>query len=260
MQVPIKSGTRLHAVTGWRHVLLLIIVFGSLALVFMMQPIGQDQAYHDFGDRRAYFGIPNLFDVISNLPFLFVGLAGMKFCFEHRSGGFMPAWFAFFAGVAMVSAGSGYYHLDPDNETLLWDRLPMTIALMGLFAALIAEYVNARLGRYILLPALLTGLSSVIYWQWSDDLRFYVWVQFFPLLIIPILMSLFQARYSRQRLLLVALACYMLAKLLEAYDRETFTLTNGLLSGHSLKHLLAALGCLSLLVMLSTRRLINPTR
>lgn len=260
MQVPIKPGTRLYAWASWRHVLLLIIVFGSLALVFTMQPIFQDQAYHDFGDRRAYFGIPNFFDVMSNLPFLFVGLAGMKFCWGHRSKGYLPSWFAFFAGVAMVSAGSGYYHLNPDNETLLWDRLPMTIALMGLFAALIAEYVNARLGRYILLPALLTGLSSVIYWYWSGDLRFYVWVQFFPLLTIPVLMSLFQTGYSHQRLLLVALACYMLAKLLEAYDWETFTLTNGLLSGHSLKHLLAALGCLSLLVMLRIRRLITPTR
>jgi hypothetical protein len=101
------------------------------------------------------------------------------------------------------------------------------------------------------------GLSSVIYWHWFDDLRFYVWIQFIPLLIVPILMALFRPRYSHQWLLLVALACYMLAKLSEAYDREVFVFTQSLFSGHTLKHLLAALGCFSVLMMLKMRKLID---
>lgn len=257
MQEPHKQATQTSFGIGWRHVLLLSIVIGSLVLVLSMQPFGQDQAYHDFGDRRTFFGIPNFFDVISNIPFLLVGIAGINFCFAARSVSFRAAWLTFFAGVAIVSVGSGYYHWNPTNETLVWDRLPMTIGFMGLFAALLAEYVNASFGRFLLAPAIMMGLFSVFYWHWFDDLRFYVWIQFIPLLTIPVLMMLFQSSYSRQWLLLVALACYMFAKLFEAYDREVFEFTQGLFSGHSLKHLMAALGCLSVLVLLETRRLVG---
>ena len=239
---------------GWRKILLLIIAIGSLAIMMSFQPIEQSLDYHDFGDRRAFIGIPNFFDVVTNIPFLVVGMAGIKFCLGNRSPSFRMAWIAFFAGVALVSAGSGYYHWNPSNDTLLWDRLPITVAFMGLFAALLAEYVSAGWGRCLLVPAMLTGLFSVLYWHWFDDLRFYVWIQFVPLLIIPILMVLFRPEYSRQWLLMVAFACYFLAKILEAYDREVFAFTQNLFSGHSFKHLLAALGCLSILVMLKTRK------
>ena len=257
MQEPNKQVAQPSFGIGWRHVLLLIIVIGSLVLVLSMQPFGQDPGYHDFGDQRTFFGSPNFFDVISNIPFLLVGMAGINFCYGNRSVSFRAAWLTFFAGVAIVSVGSGYYHWNPTNETLVWDRLPMTIGFMGLLIALLAEYVSAGLGRFLLAPAIIAGLSSVFYWHWFDDLRFYVWIQFFPLLTIPFLMMLFRPRYSHQWLLLVALACYMFAKLLEAYDREVFVLTQSFFSGHSLKHLLAALGCLSVLVMIKKRKLVN---
>src|SRR5674476_559034 len=239
---------------NWRHALLLVVVFGSLAIMLSMQPIKQDQAYHDFADHVAWLGIPNFFDVISNIPFLLVAIAGLRFCRSSLLMGYRPAWITFFAGVAIISAGSAWYHLNPNNDTLVWDRLPMTIAFMGLLAALLAEYVNARLGRFLLVPAIMAGLSSVVYWHRFDDLRFYVWIQFMPLLIVPILMALFRRKYSHQTLLPVALSFYILAKLLEAYDREVFAFTQGLFSGHSLKHLMSALGCYSVLMMLKMRK------
>ncbi|MDD2777064.1 MAG: alkaline phytoceramidase [Gallionella sp.] len=248
------TGRELVFKMGWRQVLLLVIVIGSLAVIMSLQPIKQNLHYHDFGDRRAFFGIPNFFDVLTNMPFLLVGMAGVHFCWGRRALSFRLAWLTFFTGVAMVSAGSGYYHWHPNNDTLVWDRLPMTVAFMGLFAALLAEYVSAKLGKYLLAPAILAGLFSVYYWHWFDDLRFYVWIQFVPLLTIPFLMGLFRPKYSRQWLLLVALGCYMLAKLLEFYDGEVFNLTQSHFSGHSFKHLLAALGCLFILAMLKTRK------
>lgn len=242
---------------GWRWALLLLIVIGSLAIILSIPPLAQNPDYHDFGDRREFFGIPNFFDVLSNAPFLLVGIAGISFCSASRSANCSAAWVTFFAGVAMVSVGSGYYHLNPTDETLVWDRLPMTIGFMGLFVALLAEYVNAGLGRFLLLPAITIGLSSVYYWHRFDDLRFYVWIQFMPLLTIPFLMMMFRPRYSHQWLLIVAFACYMFAKLLETYDREVFIFTQGHLSGHSFKHLLASLGCLAVLVMLRKRGAIH---
>lgn len=238
---------------NWRHALLLLIVIGSLALVLAMQPIRQVADYHDFADQRPFFGVANFLDVISNIPFLLVGIAGMRFCHANRLLSTRPAWFVFFTGVAIISAGSVYYHFNPHNGTLFWDRLPMTIAFMGLLVALLAEYVNVQLARYLLLPAVLAGFFSVLYWHWSGDLRFYAWIQFFPLLMIPVVMVLFPRKYPYQWLLPAALAVYLLAKVAEVYDSEVFMFSQGLLSGHTLKHLLAALSCFAVLVMLRMR-------
>lgn len=253
MQKLNKPTTFIPIGISWRHALLLVIVVGSLAFMLSLQPFEQDPNYHHFADNRVFFGISNFFDVMSNIPFLLVGMAGISFCLGNRLMSLKSAWLTFFAGVAIVSAGSAYYHVNPDNETLVWDRLPMTIGFMGLFVALLAEYVSVRLGRFLLMPALLAGISSVLYWRWFNDLRFYYWIQLIPLLIVPAVIVLFRPKYSHQWLLLLALACYMLAKISEAFDREVFAYSQSLISGHSLKHLLAAAGCFSVLVMLKIR-------
>jgi hypothetical protein len=252
-----KPSTLLSLRSLWRHLLLVFIVAGSLALMLSQHPFGQDPKYHDFADRRVFFGIPNFFDVISNLAFLFVGIAGVRFCLRNGFGALRPAWIALFMGVALVSIGSAYYHWNPNNETLVWDRFPMTIGFMGLFVALWGEYVSETIGKFLLVPAILLGFCSALYAHWFDDLRFYYWIQLIPLLLVPVVMGLFRSRYSHQRLLLLALACYIFAKVSEAHDREVFILTHGLCSGHALKHLLAALGCLTILGMLKTRKLLH---
>lgn len=252
MKVDKKSRDYLLGV-GWRHILLLLIVFGTLAFILSMPAIYQNPAYHQFSDSRELLGIPNFFDVVSNIPFLLVGVAGVIHCRKSNLMCFPLAWLSFFIGVSIVSLGSAYYHWHPSSAALLWDRLPMTIAFMGLFVALLTEYVAISLGKVLLLPALLLGLLSVLYWHWFDDLRLYFWVQLMPLLTVPVVMVLFRPIYSHQWLLLGALGCYILAKVTETYDREIFIFTLQLLGGHALKHLLAALGCFSVLMMLKKR-------
>jgi hypothetical protein len=252
-----KPRTLLSLQSLWRHLLLLFIVVGSLALMLSQHPFGQDPKYHDFADRRVFFGIPNFSDVTSNLVFLFVGIAGVRFCLRSGFGSLRPAWLALFTGVALVSVGSAHYHWNPNSETLVWDRFPMTIGFMGLLAALWGEYVCKNIGKVLLVPAILVGFCSVLYAHWFDDLRFYYWIQLIPLLILPVVMGLFRSGYSHQWLLLVALACYIFAKVSEAHDREMFIFTHGLCSGHALKHLLAGLGCFTILRMLKTRKLLH---
>lgn len=239
----------------WRHLVVLATVVGSLLLMLSLQPFGQDPAYHRFADRRVFFGIPNFSDVASNLAFLAVGIAGLRTCLTLHLGSARNAWTALFTGVVLVGAGSAYYHWNPSNATLVWDRLPMTIGFMGLFAALLGEYVSTRLGAAILFPVLLFGLFSVLYGYWADDLRLYYWVQLIPLLMIPLVIVLYRDRaaYSHQWLLLAALGGYALAKLAEVYDAEIFILTKGLLSGHTAKHLLSAAGCFAIVRMLQSR-------
>lgn len=237
----------------WRHFLMVLLVVGSLAFLMLQKPFGQTAEYHNFADKRAFFNISNFLDVASNFAFLIVGIAGLRICLRNRLGNLRTAWIVLFAGVTLVSVGSAYYHWNPNNQTLVWDRLPMTIGFMGLFVALLGEYIGERLGA-LLVPMLVLGASSVFYWHWFDDLRFYIWVQLIPLLTIPVIMILYRARYSHRWLLLVALGCYALAKISEVGDENIFRLSQGIISGHTIKHLLSALGCLSILLMLLRRK------
>ena len=239
----------------WRHGVIALLVVASAVGLALVDPIPQDLRYHAFSDSRRLFGIPNFFDVISNVPFLIAGLGGLRVTLREPKGASAAGWTVLFAGVTLVSAGSAYYHLAPSNATLVWDRLPMTIGFMGLFSALLAEFLNPRLGKLALAPAILIGAASVVYWYLTDDLRFYAWVQFMPLAVVLAVVFLFRSRYSQQWLLLVALVLYALAKVTEALDAGIFDATGERISGHTIKHLLAAAGCYCLYRMIALRRL-----
>ena len=171
---------------SWRIVLLLSVVVAGIIVASVADPVAQDPAYHRFADTRSFFGIPNFFDVVSNLLFAAVGTAGLLVV---ARGGFVLetkfAWLTFFAGVFLTAAGSGYYHFEPDNRTLAWDRLPMTIAIMSFVAIVIGEYLSMRAARRLLVPLLLVGAASVLHWAYTEsighgDLRSYALVQFLP--------------------------------------------------------------------------------
>lgn len=235
----------------------------TLVVATFISPVSQDPGYHNFADLRPLMGVPNFGNVVSNIGFLIVGLLGLLMTlgpkryelFDHASDA-IPYIIAF-TGVTLVAFGSSYYHWIPSNETLLWDRLPMTIAFMSLFAAVIADRINRRVGLCILLPTLLVaGVMSVLYWYWTEligqgDLRPYAVVQFFPIVTILIILWLFpQHRYTDTRSLLYVIACYGAAKLLEAFDKEILDFLGGFMSGHSLKHIVSAIAVYFLLHML----------
>lgn len=233
------------------------IVVASLAV----GPVAQDPAYHLFSDERLFFGIPNFLNVASNLPFLVVGIAGWRLVHtatEITSPATSSAWRIFFLGVALTAFGSGYFHLNPNNHTLVWDRLPMTIAFMSLLCIVVAEYYSATLAQKLLLPLLLVGAGSVAYWALTEmrgegDLRPYAIVQFVPMLLVPLLIFWRKTNSDLGAYVGWTIVFYAAAKLAEHFDPEIFALTNGL-SGHSLKHLLASLAPASLVYGLLQRR------
>jgi Ceramidase len=240
---------------GWgRPALLLATFLAAVLAVFSVGPVAQDTAYHDFADARPWAGIANFGDVMSNLPFAVVGIVALVILWRKRSqlfanaSDFLP-YAIFFVGVAFVSLGSGYYHAEPSTERLFWDRLPMTVAFMALFAAFIADRMDRWLGIHVALPVLLlAGALSVVYWQWSEaeghgDLRPYGLVQFYPMLAIPLICWLYpKGRYTDGRYVVMVLGWYGLAKLLEHFDGHVFDLLGHAVSGHTLKHLAAAVG------------------
>ena len=227
----------------------------ALGLLFT-KPIHQAQTYHEFVDGRAALAIPNLLNVLSNMPFAVIGTAGLVWL--RRNAGALPstlrqAYATMLAGTLLTGVGSAYYHWTPSDVTLVWDRLPMAIAFAGLFTAVIGERISLRAAKLLLAPLLIFGLGSVVYWQSFDDLRPYILAQFFPLLAIPLMLWWFPAMYSRGHDIIIALGLYVGAKLLEAADGAVFQ-WGQITSGHSLKHLLAAVAAYWLVRMLQRRQ------
>ena len=233
--------------------LLSAIIGISLIGVFFLGPINQDPAYHNFADIRSIFGIPNFFNFISNIPFLLVGVYGALYTTNYRQKKAPVSWITLFIGVALVCFGSGYYHLNPAYDPLVWDRLPITIGFMGLVTGILSESINPKIERYLLLPAVLLGVLSVMVWEFTNDLRLYLWVQAISILIIPLVLLLFKGGYTHRAYYFYAFLLYIIAKLFEALDREVYDITGNLISGHTLKHLFAAGAIYSLYLMLRRR-------
>jgi hypothetical protein len=221
--------------------------------------VAQDPAYHQFADTRPLLGIPNSLNVLSNLPFAIVGLAGLAAV--ARMGGWERwPYAALFAGVALTSIGSAYYHLAPDNWTLVWDRLPMTVGFMGLLTAVLAERLSSRVARRLFVPLLAFGVVSVAYWYWTEvhgagDLRPYMLVQFGSLLVILIALLAAPSPYGGDGFLYLALGAYLLAKVFESADAAIYE-AGRIVSGHTVKHIVAAAALWFIVAMLRRR---SPT-
>jgi hypothetical protein len=233
----------------------------SVAAALLLPATPQPPAYHDFADTRAGFGTENFLDVVSNLGFVIVGIAGLVAVLRPATRFEYPAerwpYGAFFLGLALTAAGSAYYHLAPDNGRLFWDRLPITIALMSLIAAQIVDRVNVRAGLLLLLPMLLVGAASAIYWIATEragagNLVPYVVLQGYAVTILVMIAWLYPSRYTRGGDIYWVFAAYAASKLLELLDREVFAL-GGLVSGHTLKHVAAAVAGLLVCRMLLLR-------
>jgi hypothetical protein len=244
-----------------------------LVVVDLLLPrIPQPQSYHMFANQRSFLGVPNFADVVSNVPFAIVGIWGLIYLLrlnaEEISLRFLDRrelwpYLLIFVGLILTSIGSSYYHLHPDNDRLVWDRVPMTIVFMSLIAALIMERMNLRAGLWLWPLLLLIGVGSVAQWHWSEvhgvgDLRFYGTVQAYSVLFL-LLALLFPARYTCGRDWLFVAGCYVLAKILETFDRPIFEMTGQVVSGHTLKHLAAACAGYFILRMLQNRQPIGRT-
>ncbi|KAJ9552342.1 hypothetical protein OSB04_016387 [Centaurea solstitialis] len=240
----------------------IVAIVCFIVLMFVTPSIPQDQEYHDFADQRQFLGIPNALNVISNVPFFIIGVIGLILCyyknfFKLSLRGELCGWTFFYVGVAAVGFGSSYYHLNPNDATLVWDRLPMTIAFTSIIAIFIIERIDERKGTFSIVPLLLVGVVSILYWRYFDDLRPYALVQFVPCIAIPVMAIMLPPMYTHSSYWLWAAGFYLLAKVLEAIDDTIYGWTHHIVSGHTLKHLCAAMVPVFLTLMLAKRETIT---
>lgn len=227
------------------------VFYGFLALVVLalivVGKIEQDQHYHEFADEYPLFGIPNALNVLSNIPFTVIGIIGLfnfrKMAANQKELSWIALWM--FLGFTLIGFGSAYYHIDPTSKTLIWDRLPMTMVFMSLFSLILGPCYDERLQGRIFLILAGFGLLSVGLWAITDDLRPYIMVQFIPLVFTPFILIASPRRWPNAKHLWFAVFWYVGAKFCEFFD-ETIMIELGIISGHTLKHLLAFMAMVNL--------------
>jgi len=247
-----------------RQLLLISIALSLFAALFFMTPIAQDQAYHQFSDANTLFSIPNFWNVVSNLPFIIIGALGLTLLAKGTPKGGLSelrtAYITFFIGLIMTGIGSSYYHWNPNNASLVWDRLPMTISFMAFFTVVLGENISLTFAKRLFYPLLAIGIFTVVYWIMTEssgagDLRPYILVQFLPVIMIPLILWLYPSPFGGQRYIVLVLLAYVLAKLMEHYDHQVHEMLQGIMSGHAIKHVVAALGTYFFYLALKKRRL-----
>jgi len=243
------------------YVLIVLITLLVIYWFFSSNPIPQDLNYHAFSDSRELFGVSNFWNVVSSVLFFIVGVVGLYKILIVRSlcliDDIQFMYVVLFGACILIAFGSAYYHLLTDNLSLLWDRLPMSVAFMTLFMIIISEFVSLRAGKLLFVPLICAGITSVVYWyigetQGQGDLRLYALVQFYPLLIIPVVLVFFKSRYTQVGYYWALLSVYAMSKVFEYLDREIFEYTN-MISGHTIKHVFAAMSVGILLVTYQKR-------
>ncbi len=227
----------------------IMVILCAVGLVESLPSIPQDAAYHVFADNNTWWGITNTGNVISNLAFIIAGMASLLQLKHLPKTAVVRMWKFFFGTVVLVGVGSAYYHWGPSNDTLFWDRLPMTLCFTALTACVCAERISEKVGRVLFVPLVVSGMLSVVYWWVTEkyglgDLRPYILVQYLPMLLIPILVLIFPRSDVQNRPYWLLFASYLIAKGFELADSTVFNLTFHIISGHTLKHLVAGAGIL----------------
>lgn len=238
-------------------IVLLIFVF------YLFVPIPQSQSYHRFADQRSWQGIPNVWNVLSNIAIALPGIYGLFLLLLPNKVQFNDyrerwLWIGVSIGLILTAVGSSYYHLAPDNSRLIWDRLPMTFVFMSLVAALISERINIYLGLWLWPVLIGVGFYSVLLWyaselQGNGDLRFYIGIQAFTILVTMVMM-LSPTHYDRNWDLAVVILCYGLALLFDWFDHQIYSILGKVVSGHTLKHIAVGLAGAWLIRMISKRK------
>lgn len=234
------------------------------AFELSLQPILQRVSYHNFADQRSWLGVPNAWNVLSNISFALAGAWGLYLLFLPGKVHFVDErqrfpWIFVSIGLILTAIGSSYYHLAPNNARLVFDRLPITIIFMSYVTALISERINVLLSLWLWPLLLISGFYSVLLTSGlygNSDIRFYLGVQVFTFLA-SLVMLLMRSPYTRNFDIVFVLLLFGIGRVFEIFDHQIYFYTHDVISGHTLKHLVDALAGAWLIRMIYKRKIIE---
>ena len=249
-----SAGGGLRGLSRRTRLAVLWIAAGAMLLAVFAHRL-RAPAYNVFADQVTCLGIPNFTNVASNLAFVLVGVSGLAWFWTERSRLLgtrfrtrteLALYASFFAAAVLVGLGSGYYHYVPTNATLFWDRCPMTLAVAALTGAFIAERVDGRAGVAVGLALAIFLPGTLVHWRMSEaggaeNLWPYLVGLYGSLGVATLVLVLFRSPYTHGGQALVAVAWYALAMPFDkVLDGWVYSL-GGIMGGHAVKHLFAAL-------------------
>jgi hypothetical protein len=215
-----------------------------ILLAIFLPSIEQNQNYHNFADQRVLFGVNNAFDTLSNLAFIIVGALGLVNFYNNQyikiSNSFSVILNLFFISIILIGLGSSFYHLSPNDFTLVFDRLAMSLVFASILAMLAYLKISPRFGLHTLAELLILAPLTVLIWKFNGNLTPYVVLQFGGIILVILTLLLTKTRMQGPCFTSLIIL-YGAAKLVEFYDEKIFNLSQNLISGHTLKHLIAAL-------------------
>jgi hypothetical protein len=215
-----------------------------ILLAIFLPSIEQNQNYHNFANQRVLFGVNNAFDTLSNLAFIIVGALGLVNFYNNQyvkiSNSFSVILNLFFISIILIGLGSSFYHLSPNDFTLVFDRLAMSLVFASILAMLAYLKISPRFGLHTLAELLILAPLTVLIWKFNGNLTPYVVLQFGGIILVILTLLLTKTRMQGPCFTSLIIL-YSAAKLVEFYDEKIFNLSQNLISGHTLKHLIAAL-------------------
>ena len=248
---------------AWELAGVALLLYVMLRLVF--GPLPQWLSYHNFADTRQLGFVPRAGDVLTNLAILFSGVWGALLYRQVTvTSDDRPAYRLLVIAAILTAFGSAYYHWDPGNDRLVWDRLPMSLLLTAVLALVLADRVSPPFGREALLPFGLVAVGGVLLWAFTEaagrgDLLLYLVMRIGATVAVLTLLILRPPRFTAAGWLWAAVAFDVAETICERLDWQIWELTGGIASGHNLKHIFSGAVIACLFGWLRQRRPTVPT-
>ena len=229
-----------------------------MGVTYLLSPIYQPAEYTEFADTRTFkwigISIPNFMDVITNLPYLIFGLIGLALIYfrkKYLSKNLFCHLLVIFIGLVITSIGSSYFHLVLDKLSLFIDRIGIAIVISGILGLVIYQKLNQKLSVIYSIIFLLILMVSNYYWYLTNDLAPWSIAQVLGIVIVFVLgfKSNIDLKFPTINYWLI-ITLYLIAKICEFSDNFFFEITNNIISGHSIKHLISSLAAIPILIFI----------
>lgn len=202
--------------------------------------------------------VQTFLNVFTSLPLSVAGAIGIRKAVERRDEALSATGLPFLTfcfSLILSGVGSIWYHSFPSPANLLWDRLPIALSLASLACGIANLYPGSLWGTKLLGPAVVTTVSTVVYWNVTrlrghEDLVPYAVAQVAAAMFVCYVSFLQWPHKATSGILRFALLAYAAGRVLEGMQAVIYSKI-GFDFAHPGKHLLMSAACFLMISALS---------